>query len=107
MSWYVEAPLGQSRPSLIGLAGLPSISMMRPFLTKICWLHPTAQKGQTEVYTEASRVRGAREREVWLIGFGVMPTCARSVSPMRPVGRFVSRAIHGLHPLFFSATPTR
>ena len=66
-NWKVAAPLGQRRPRLIGLSGLPSMLVMRPLRTNTRWLHPTAQYGHTDVVTSSASVVRADSSRVRLL----------------------------------------
>src|SRR6266436_2335619 len=50
----VAAPLGQSLPSVWGVSGCPSMSMIVSPFEYTSWLQPTEQYGQTLVWTLAS-----------------------------------------------------
>src|SRR5215813_5255721 len=55
-SWMVAAPFGQRRPSVCGVSGCPSMSMILSPLEYTSWMHPTAQYGQTPGWTLASLI---------------------------------------------------
>ena len=52
----VAAPFGQSRPSVCGVSGCPSMSMILSPFEYTSWMQPTAQYGQTPGCTFASLI---------------------------------------------------